>query len=81
MHLIQQHLNGPKLDPKPKKTLGSLASTLRLTLGHSLVKVVATEIHKQLLRETITFKIVSDITLGDKSWRCRKLAPRAKPDR
>ena len=77
MHLIQQHLNGPKLDPKPKKTLGSLASTLRLTLGHSLVKVVATEIHKQLLRETITFKIVSDIT--------RELAmpqadPRAKPD-
>ncbi|CAE7234259.1 unnamed protein product, partial [Symbiodinium necroappetens] len=35
--------------------------------------VVAMEIHKQVLREMITFKIVTDISLGDKSWRCRKL--------
>lgn len=35
--------------------------------------MVATEIHKQVLREMITFKIVTDISLGDKSWRCRKL--------
>ena len=49
--------------------------------GVKSCEVGGLDLHKQLLRETITFKIVSDITLGDKSWRCRKLAPRAKPDR
>ena len=29
--------------------------------------------HKQVLREMICYRIVSDLALGDKSWRCRKL--------
>ena len=42
--------------------------------GRTKHEVCHSELHRQILKELIIFRIVSDLSVGDKSWKCRKLS-------